>query len=123
MIWGVVVEYATRLLLCKKSSVGIEFDTIYDRIRVTTLPPSPRPNFSSNLWIEIRTGVDPTRNRLVIESTQEKLNHLSRAALEILLEGQNGYQTGVRVNSGVNRKSLWSSIKNLALWAVSATEQ
>ena len=50
---------------------------------------------------------------------------MSRSALEILKEGQNGYQTRVRVNSGVNRKSLslWSSIKVLALWAVSATEQ
>ena len=50
--------------------------------------------------------MDQTRNRLVIEATQGELNDSSRSALEILKEGQNGYQTGVRVNSGVNRKSL-----------------
>ena len=49
--------------------------------------------------------MDPTRNRLVIKPAHGELNDSSRSALEILKEGQNGYQTGVRVNhvsSGVN---------------------
>ena len=49
---------------------------------------------------------------------------LSRSTLEILKEGQNGYQTGVRVHSRVTDTAwLLSSIGNLLLYVVSVTKQ
>ena len=66
-------------VVVQKSSVGIEIDTIHDRIRVPT--PQPRPNIIF-IWSVIQNsglgGSDPHSfgSGLIIESTQVELDNL-----------------------------------------------